>query len=174
MLASVLQDPTVVTLATLVRDLAFVVHAGGIAAFALMAALSARVGGPPTAQVLRIYRGFGPGLGVSLGLTIFGALLAHYGTVGAFSWGTDAATGGWAGLLAWMVFFVAWVSNIQLEVWTLEPLRKLDPEGTGHATDAAGLDHATRRVIRHLGVQAGLWGLIVVLARFATTTMASA
>lgn len=169
MLNTVLQDPTVVTLATLLRDLAFVVYAGGITTFALLANLSARVGGPPTANVLRMYRAFGPGLGISLGITIFCALLAHYGTAGAFSWDTSSATGGWPGLLAWLAFFVTWVSNIQLEVWTLEPIRKLDPEGTGQAVDAAALDRATQRVGRHLAAQAGLLALVVVFARLATT-----
>ena len=166
--ASILHDPSVAALASVVRDLGFVVYAGGIACFALLAALSARVGGPPTAQVLRMFRAFGPGLGISLGLTIFAALLGHFATMGSFSWGVHPDTGGLPGLLAWGVFFAAWVSNIQLEVWTLEPLRKLDPAGTGQATDAAALEHATRRVVRHLGLQAGLVGLVVVLARLAS------
>ncbi len=165
MLDTLLQNPTVVLLATLLRDVAFVVHAGGIATFALLAALSGRVGGPDTAHVLRTYRAFGPGLGLSLGLTIFAALVAHYGTAGGFVWSTSAETGGWPGLLAWIVFLVAWVSNIRLEVWTLEPIRKLDPHGTGQSTNAAALDRATQSVTRHLGIQAGLWALVVVLAR---------
>jgi len=166
-LDSVLQAPTTILLATLLRDLSFVVHAGGIATFALLAALSARMGGPPTALVLRAYRAFGPGLGISLGLTILGALVAHYGSVGELSWWPSPAMGGWYGTLAWATFFLAWVSNIQLEVWTLEPLRKLDPDGTGTASDAARLNRSTRRVVRHLGMQATLFLLVVVFARLA-------
>lgn len=162
---ALLQSPTVVQLALLLRDLGFLVYGGGICVFALMAALSARFGGLTTAQALRAYRSFGPGLGVGLGATIFGALLAHYGTAGAFTWGLDAATGGATGLASWLVFLAMWVSNIQLEVWTLDPLRKLDPNGSGVATDAAALDRATASAIRHLSVQAAMVVLMVVLVR---------
>ena len=163
--SALLQSPTVVQLALLLRDLGFLVYGGGICVFALMALLSARFGGLPTAKVLLAYRGFGPGLGVGLGATILGALVAHYGTVGVFEWGLDPATGGATGLLAWLVFLAVWVSNIQLEVWTLEPLRKLDPQGDGVAADAAALDRATTRVVRHLGIHAAMVALIVVLVR---------
>lgn len=162
---ALVQSPAIVQLALLVRDLGFLVYGGGICTFALMAQLSARVGGLPTAHVLRTYRGFGPGLGLGLGAAVFGALTAHFGMAGAFSWGLDAATGGAAGFAAWLVFFALWMSNIQLEVWTLEPLRKLDPDGTGVASDAAALDRATSAVVRHLSVQAAMAALIVVLVR---------
>lgn len=135
--------------------------------FALMSLLSARVGGLSTAHVLRTFQGFGPGFGLSLGAAVFGALTAHVGDVGAFSWGLDSATGGLPGALAWVVFLGLWASNIKLEVWTLEPLRKLDPDGTGVANDAAALDQATRSVVRHLSLQAGLVAAVVVLARLA-------
>lgn len=166
MLHTVLQDPSVIAVATTLRDLAFVVHAGAIIAFALMAALSARFGGPPTAQVLRVYRGFGPGLGITMGVAFFGGVLLHYGAVGSlFEWGASVDTGGRAGVAARAVFLLAWASNIQLEVWSLEPLRKLDPLGTGEAVDPSALERATLRVTRHLGIQATLFVVVVILTR---------
>jgi len=166
-LLAFLQLPAIVQLALLVRDLGFVVYGGGICVFALMALLSERFGGLPTAHVLRTFRGVGPGLGLALGATVFGALTAHLGATGSFSWSLDSATGGMPGLLAWVSFLGLWASNIKLEVWTLEPLRKLDPEGAGVAGDAAALDQATRTVVRHLSVQAGLVATVIVLARLA-------
>lgn len=155
--------------AALIRDLSFVVYGGGIAVFALQASLSPLVGGLPRHTVLRAYRGFGPGLGIALGLTVFSALVAHYGAVGAFSWRPVPATGGVAGLLGWLGFFALWVSNIRLEVWTLEPIRKLDPNGQGEAPDAAALDRAERAVTRHLLIQALLVALVVIFARLAVS-----
>ena len=167
MVATFLTDPAVVLVATLARDLAFVVHAGAIIAFAFLAALSHRLGGPPQARVLRVYQAFGPGLGLSLGLLVVSSLVLHYGSAGAFDWSPSPATGGTAGLAAWIVFFVAWASNIRLEVWTLEPLRKLDPDGTGTTSHEATLGPARRAVAAHLVVQAGLWMAVMVLARVA-------
>lgn len=170
MVATFLSDPSVVLFTTLLRDLAFVVHAGGILTFALLAALSHRVGGPPRHRILRVYQAFGPGLGISLGLLVFSSLVLHYATVGAFDWSPAGGGGSVAGTAAWVVFFVAWVSNIKLEVWTLEPLRKLDPDGTGTASDAAALERSSGKVVRHLIVQAGLWATVLVLARITAGT----
>ena len=168
MVAAFFSDPQVLLLATLLRDFSLVVHAGGIFTFALLTALSARVGGPPTAHVLRTYRAYGPALGISLGLAILGALSVQYGTVGAFDWSPTPATGGTLRLCAWLAFFVAWVSNIRLEVWTLEPLRKLDPEGTGSAADPTALERATRSTQWHLLFQATLWAAVLILARLSS------
>ena len=162
---ALLESPTVLQFALFLRDLGFLVYGGGIFAFALLSLLSARLGGPSTALILRVYRAFGPGLGLGLGATVLGALTFHYGTVGAFTWGAEAATGGAVGFASWLVFFGIWASNIQLEVWTLEPLRKLDPDGSGQATDATRLDKATKSVVRHLGVQAVMVVLLVGLVR---------
>ncbi|MBO87406.1 MAG: hypothetical protein CL927_18820 [Deltaproteobacteria bacterium] len=170
MVATFLSDPAVVLVVTLIRDLAFVVHAGAIITFACLAALSHRVGGPPRARILRVYQAFGPGLGISLGLLVFTALLLHYAQVGAFDWSPTPATGGAVGLAAWVVFFVAWASNIRLEVWTLEPLRKLDPDGTTLASDANQLDRARAAVALHLVMQGILWATILILTRIAVGT----
>ena len=169
MAASFLSQPVVIHIAELVRDLAFVVHAGGIITFALLVGLAHRIGGPSRAHSIRTYQAFGPGLGISLGLLVLGSLVAHYGTVGAFDWSPARLAGGQTSTLAWATFFLAWVSNIRLEVWTLEPIRKLDPNGTGTASDAAALERASRAVQRHLAAQAMLWITTLLLARSAAS-----
>ena len=112
-------------------------------------------------EIFRAYRAWGPGLGLSLGATVFGGLGAHYLEHGAFAWSLERP----AELLGWLTFFAMWVSNIKLEVWTLEPLRKLDRERG--LTDEAAFEAATAPVARHLLVHAALVLAVVVLARLA-------
>jgi hypothetical protein len=70
---------------------------------------------------IRIIRSLGPILGVALGMSIFGTLWGVWMDHGTFEW-PDTHKGS----AALVTFLVMWVSNIKLEIWTLEPLRKLD------------------------------------------------
>jgi hypothetical protein len=148
-------------LALLVRDLGFLLYGGPMVAFAVLVVLRDRLPGAASHEVIRTYRSWGPGLGLSLGACVFGALAAHWLTYGAFDWTLDRPLEA----AAWLMFLLMWMSNIQLEVWTLEPLRKLDRD-RGLADPAQYADKSPR-LARHMGVQAALVLFVAVLGRLA-------
>lgn len=137
-----------ITLSLLLRDLGFVTYGGSLFAFTALIAL-ARLGTIPYVRLedaVRVYRAWGPGLGLSMGAMVLGGLVHHYLTSGSFSWPLHAAS-----TPAWAVFFCAWVSNLRLEVWTLEPVRKLD--GEQGITDQTAFDAAVQWLVTHMGLQ---------------------
>ncbi len=148
-------------LATILRDLGFLLYGGPLVAFAILVPLAGRLTRGEPWHVVRTWQAWGPGLGLSLGACVFGALWRHWLRHGAFSWG-------WASgperleLAAWLAFFALWVSNIKLEIWTLEPLRKLDRDL--EVKDPAAYRAALPAVRRHLAVHAALVVLVLVLA----------
>lgn len=152
-------------LALTLRDLGFLLYGGPLVAAAFVVGLVDRVPGLTPWAAVRTVRAWGPGLGLSLGATIFGALAAHWLQHGAFvwAWGTAAEQ---VALAGWITFLVMWVSNLRLEVWTLEPLRKLDPPATG-VRDEAAYRTALRPYQVHLVVHALLIVAVAVLARVA-------
>lgn len=151
-------------LAELLRDLSFMVYGGSMIAFTALIAGATRLPGLAPTTAVRAYRAWGPGLGISLGLTVLSALAAHWLRIGAWSWAPGDGLG-WLGLLAWLAFFGAWVSNIVLEVWTLEPLRKLDPpEGI---RDTTAWNDARVRLEQHLLLQSLFVGLTALLGKLA-------
>jgi hypothetical protein len=137
--------------AQLLQDLGFLLYAGPMLAFTVLVWHSLRDAGLPTLAAVRTFRAWGPGLGISLGACILGTVLGHWADHGAF---TLALSSPAAHLQAavYGVFLLAWISNIQLEVWTLEPLRKLDPTGPEDAGDVASYASAARRLSTHMGV----------------------
>ena len=66
--------------------------------------------------------------------------------------------------LAWLSFLGLWVSNIRLEIWTLDPLRLLD---TGGITDEVAYAAAAKVLTRHLVFHGALVVCTLVLARLA-------
>lgn len=114
--------------ATLVRDLGFLLYGGPLIAFTILVLLADRVSRDEPWRVVRVLQSWGPGLGVSLGFTVLGALSLRWLDHGQFSWGWDNLTQLWD-LALWLSFLALWISNVRLEVWTLEPLRKLDRDG---------------------------------------------
>lgn len=149
-------------LTLLLRDLGLMVYGGSLLAFTLLVACTrARVIPYLTLpQAIRAYRAWGPGLGLSMGAIVLHALLHHYLTRGGFSWPLDDPA-----TPAWMVFFVAWVSNLRLEVWTLDPLRKLDSPEEG-VTDLPAFEQAADRLLLHMSAQSALIFITVVLFFF--------
>ena len=114
-----------------------------------------------TLNALRRFRRFGPLLGLSLGACIFGMLSGIWLDHGAYeaNWSTASGRGESAMHLA---FFFVWISNIKLEIWTLEPLRKLDPLPFQAPPPDQDYGDAIRHVRRHLMLHSV--GLISVLA----------
>jgi len=151
-------------LALTLRDLGYLLYGGPLVAFAVLITLGQRIPGLAPEATVRTYRAWGPGLGLALGATILGALGARWIQHGAFSW-SFAGTAAQLDVASWLALLALWVSNIKLEVWTLQPLRTLDPPSG--ITDPAAYRHATRSLARHLAVHAVLVVAVVVLARAA-------
>lgn len=149
-------------LALTLRDLGFLLYGGPLVAFAIVVALSSRIPGLTPWAAVRTYRAWGPGLGLSLGATVLGALAARWLARGEFSWawGTTLEQ---LDLAAWLAFLFLWASNIKLEIWTLQPLRSLDPEGG--VTDEPAYRAAAGRLARHMLLHAGLIVTVLVLTR---------
>jgi len=109
--------------------------------------------------VMRAWRYWGAILGVSMGSLILGGLGHYYLSNGAFSWPLETAqqqlTAAKHGL-----FLLLWFSSFHLEIWTLEPLRKLDPDGP----DAAAWQATAHKVTAQAGFNAALFVVIGFLA----------
>ena len=149
------------TVAQILHNLGFLLYGGPLVAFTILITAADVIPHVKRWDLVRTYRAWGPGLGLSLGATIFGRLAAHYIENGAFSWGWSSPDERQL-TAAWLTFFVMWVSNLKLEVWTLEPLRKLD---SGVVSDEAAYTAATHRLVRHMWVHALL--ILAVAIQFA-------
>jgi len=148
--------------ATLLQDLGFLLYAGPLIAMAILIALCTRISGLPDHAAVRTYRAWGPGLGLSLGACIVGTVLGHWLDHGSFDLGPDTPARPWM-VAVYGVFLASWVSNIKLEIWTLEPLRKLDSDAPAPPPDAAAYSAATTRLSRHMMLHAGLLLTVAVL-----------
>lgn len=148
------------TLAELLHDLGMLLYAGPFLAFTILFAVRGRLQGLEAWHLGRLWRAWGAGLGLAMGAWVLGLLMRHYLVVGSFTWGWSTV---WEGmtLAAHLVFFALWVWNVRVEVWSLEPLRKLDPkEGV---KDPQAYQAATGRLHRDMIVQGVLLLTYVVL-----------
>jgi len=150
--------------ALILRDLGLMMYGGPIIAFTILIATARFHQTVSLPDVIRTYRRFGVGLGLSLGATIFGMLVAYYLEHGAFRWGWQTPTEQ-VTLAAWLTFLVMWISNIRLEIWTLDPLRMLDVEGI--ITNETEYRASARVLLSHLFVHSGLIVLAMVLFNIA-------
>ncbi len=146
------------TAALILRDLGMLLYGGPLIAFTILITSTRYTHAAPW-NFIRSYQAWGVGLGLSLGLSIFGMLTAYWLEHGAFVWGWQTAEQQQT-LALWLTFLVMWVSNIKLEVWTLEPLRKLDQGGT--ITDEAAYLKQTGRLLRHMWLHSALITAVVV------------
>lgn len=137
-------------------------YLGPMLAFAVLINARRRIPHLPTAAVVRVARAWGPGFGLCLGALVFGALTLHFGERGRFAWGPSAGGDG-RELAVWGLGLATWISNIHLEIWALEPLRKLDP---GPAMpEGPAYEAAADRWGRHLGAHAALgWACLALAA----------
>ncbi len=123
------------------------VYCGSVLSFALVLGLAMRVDRLDEVAVMNVYRAWGAILGLSMGALIFGGLgawtLAHDG----FSWPQETL-GDQLSAIKQGVFLVLWVSSFHLEIWTLDPIRKLQDGGA--ISDRAAWDRTFRRVVGQL------------------------
>lgn len=155
------------TIIEIIQTIAAMTHGGALVAFALLLNLRHRMAGVRNEDVVRVFRGFGAGIGVSLGLTIYTSIYRFpeqfnpgksFPHSYALHWETmaDKLT-----TLQVLLFGVLWVSYGALEIWVLEPCRKLDQKG--QITDPVAYAATTDRVSRHLAFNALLFCVVVAL-----------
>lgn len=141
--------------AHILQDLGFMLYAGPLIALSMLIMLAPRIQGLSLHGVVRTYRAWGPGLGLALGACILGTLTGEWLDRGEFSWSLHSATEQWRSATHGL-FVVAWVSNIKLEIWTLEPLRKLDSVAPADPPDASAYAAAAQRLGTHMAVHSAL------------------
>lgn len=130
-------------------------------AFAILVSLGDRLPSLAPWDVVRVYRAWGAGFGLSLGACILGGLSGYWLRTGSFAWGFGTSE---EALISatFLVFFAMWISNLFLEVWTLEPLRKLDQNGV--IKDEAAYRAGASKLSRHMLAQALLAASVAILA----------
>jgi hypothetical protein len=139
------------------------IHGGGLVAFALLLNFRHAMKYVRDEDVVRVYRGFGAGFGLSLGALVFSSAWLFAQTVNPGKGLPDAFAPPWDDPLTLVrlgTFFALWVSYTVLEVWTLEPCRQLDK---GTIADPAAYATATNRVARHLAFNATLFTIAAAL-----------
>lgn len=115
------------------------VYGGSLVAFSLLLAMRSLIVGEHSEGVMRVFRAWGPGLGLSMGALILGGAVMHFRTHGGFVWPTDTLSQQLT-VAQHLVFLLLWASSFHLEIWTLDPVRKLSPEhqvGDRNAYEAA-------------------------------------
>lgn len=136
------------------------VYGGSLVAFAALLLARRHLAPLDTVAIVRTWRAWGAGLGLSLGALIFSGLALHYLDRGAFTWPTVSLQDKLFAAKN-LIFLVLWFSSFHLEIWTLDPARKLDgPEGV---RDAAAYEACARRVALQAAANAGLFLLVGAL-----------
>ena len=108
----------------IIRNFTWMLYAGPMIGFCLLLFVT-----PAHNRVTRVqtFQAFGPIFGISLGLCIYAAIAHHWIVYEHFymSWETQKSQIMNAGVLCGLAM---WISNIKLEVWTLDPFRKISPD----------------------------------------------
>ncbi len=160
-------SPAVEAAARLALSLAGTVHGGSLIAFALLLAFRRSISHVDEAGVLRVYRAWGAGFGLSLGAYWLALAALWPGTHNpgattllerfAIPMNPAADLGG----VQIGLFFAYWVNYVALEIWTLEPCRLLDKDGK--VSDPAAYGAAAQRVATHLMLNAALFNAAVLV-----------
>ena len=145
------------TLATILETAGFAIYGTPLFLTAVSLIRLQSTKGDPL-RTIRAIRMVGPILGIALGAAIFGGLWGIWLEHGSFDWPT-----GQKDSAALITFFVMWVSNVKLEVWTLEPLRKLDSDLPSEPPDRAAFLAAVDRYRNHLVLHCAAIGGFAIL-----------
>lgn len=144
--------------------LAAMIHGGALVAFALLINLRRAIPRVADEDVIRVYRAFGGGLGLSLGVLIFSNIWRWWRDLGADRGLPDAFSIPWDDTLTvarLFTFGAFWVSYVWLEIWTLDPCRLLD---SGEIQDRPAYTRAVSLVSAHIALNATLFVAVVVMS----------
>ncbi|MCB9759034.1 MAG: hypothetical protein H6739_04275 [Alphaproteobacteria bacterium] len=152
-------------LLTVIHWVSVTVWAGSLVAFTVLMTLRHRLAPLASEHVVRAWRAWGAGLGLSMGTLFFSGVGLHWLRFDGMHWTATGPQDTWL-FIAEAVFLVLWVSSFQLEVWTLEPCRKLDADGV--ITDRAAYESCADRVTRQLWFNVALMLVVGTLSALAT------
>lgn len=140
------------------------IYGGSLIAFSLLLAMRSLIVGEQSEGVMRVFKAWGPGLGLSMGALILGGAVMHFRTHGAFVWPTGTLAHQLI-LAQHLVFLALWASSFHLEIWTLDPVRKL--EGPSGIQDRANYERACASATRQALLNATLFLICGSLGIFA-------
>lgn len=127
---------------TLFRDTCWMLYAGVIIAFALTT-----IRPVDHREFLNAFRAMGVVLGLSFGGTILSSIAITWIQRGSFFPETTIEAVGWG------VGLLLWISNIVLEIWTLDPIRK---HALGILPPERDIQALERKTLTHVRLHAGL------------------
>lgn len=151
-------------IAELLSTLSAMVHGGALITFALLINLRHAIPRVTDEDVMRVYRAFGAGFGLSLGVLIFSNIVIWWRDLGGGRGMPDAFSVPWDDTLTvarLFTFGAFWVSYVWLEIWTLDPVRLLD---SGDIEDRAAYTRSVNRVATHIAINAVLFVSVVGLS----------
>lgn len=151
-------------IADLLGTFAGMIHGGALVAFALLLNFRKAIPRVADEDVVRVYRAFGGGFGLSLGVLIFSSIYRWWRDLGGDRGLPDAFSIPWDDTLTvtrLFTFGAFWVSYVWLEIWTLDPCRLLD---SGEIKDRPAYTRAVEQVSRHIAINATLFLVIVGLS----------
>jgi putative copper export protein len=157
-------ETTLITALALLHWIATALYGGSLTAFAVLLSMRHRLSPLRPEDVMRTFRAWGAGLGLSMGALILSGLLIRFLQDGGFAWPADTDADVLRRAKA-ILFLVLWVSSFHLEIWTLEPCRKLDQGGV--IQDAAAYEATSRRVNAQLWLNTALFWVIGALGLLA-------
>lgn len=145
----------------LVAELSTMVHGGILVAFALLLGFRRHLTFVPEEQLMRVFRGCGSILGLSLGAFILANVWMWPGTWNPGATGVGMYAVPRSQLPRVLLFGAYWVSYAVLEIWTLDPCRLLDQGGV--VADRTAYAASVRAVARQLALNAGLFVSVAAL-----------
>lgn len=134
-----------ISILTILQSLGWALYAGPMIAFAIMIHTK-----KPTIPIFQLW---GVGFGLSLALWIYTTIALQYAAEATFL--IDIRSNIWI-----LAAFIMWVSNVKLEIWTLDPIRKKNTK------TIVQLQQAERTLKIHLSIHALLVVLVHVLFSF--------
>lgn len=136
------------------------VYGGALVAFAILLNARRLIADGHAEHVIRVWRAWGPGQGITLGALILIAAVRYYLEMGGFSWPLESL-GQQLTAAAHATFLVLWASSFHAEIWTLEPCRKHDKDGV--IDDRAAYEACASKVARQVAFNALLFLVVGAL-----------
>jgi hypothetical protein len=125
-------------------------YIGPMLAFAVLLTFREHIKSLSDEHLVRAFQSYGAPFGLSFGTLIFLLLYSRWQQYGEFNlyWST---TSDQYQSIAIIIGIIVWLSNLVLEVWTLDPLRKMDntPNDTKYKE---ALKSFHRHLVFHVGV----------------------
>ena len=139
------------TLLNAISIISWAIYIGPMLAFTVLFVLQSQIKSVKLVDLVSAFQLWGAGFGLSLGALIFSLLLSRWKQYGEYvlywSQREDQLQS-----IAIIVAIFAWWSNMILEVWTLDPMRKQEIKDNEHDFQVA-----FQSLRRHLVVHCLLW-----------------